>query len=46
MNLVEQAVAGFATVDATAEQRSAAAEHLGRWLTDAACAPIGRSSNG
>lgn len=38
MNLVEQAVAGFATVDATAEQRREAAEHLRRWLTDAAFA--------
>ena len=39
MNLVEQAIAGFATVEATLEQKSQAEEHLRRWLTDAAFAP-------
>src|SRR4051794_36146536 len=36
MDLLQQAIAGFATVDADDEQRRAAAEHLGRWLADAA----------
>jgi phosphoglucomutase/phosphomannomutase len=39
MDLVEQAITGFATVDATAEQRAHAADHLRRWLTDPAFAP-------
>jgi phosphoglucomutase len=39
MTLVEQAIRGFDTVDAAAEQRAQAGEHLGRWLTDAPFAP-------
>src|SRR6476469_5981597 len=35
MPLVDQAVAGFQTVDASPEQRQSAGDHLGRWLTDA-----------
>src|SRR6516225_4602082 len=35
MNLLDQALAGFATVDATAEQRQAAGENLRRWMNDA-----------
>src|SRR5439155_22996957 len=34
-SLLDQALAGFQTVDATPEQRQAAGDHLRRWLTDA-----------
>jgi phosphoglucomutase/phosphomannomutase len=38
MSSIDRAIAGFATVDATPDQRQAAGEHLSRWLTDAAFA--------
>jgi phosphoglucomutase len=39
MTLLEQARAGFDTVDASTEQRRDAANNLRRWLSDAAFAP-------
>src|SRR5258708_40271291 len=39
MALLDNALLGFNTVDATADQRAAAGAHLRRWLTEAAFAP-------
>jgi phosphoglucomutase/phosphomannomutase len=39
MQMLDRALAGFGTVDATADQRHAAGEHLRRWLSDDAFAP-------
>jgi phosphoglucomutase len=39
MNLLQQALDGIATVEAGAEEKRQAAEHLRHWLTDAAFTP-------